>query len=75
MALPISREVGDRSGVATTLSNIGEVYDAIGQPQKALEYYNSALPIRREVGDRSGVATTLNNIGRVYSSIGNPRRH
>jgi len=73
-ALPISREVGDRSGEATTLNNIGLVYRSIGQPQQALEYYNQALPISREVGDRSGEATTLNNIGFVYHSIGQPQQ-
>ncbi|MEZ2230791.1 CHAT domain-containing protein, partial [Microcoleus sp.] len=72
-ALPIRREVGDRSGEATTLNNIGGVYDTISQPQEALKYYNQVLPIRREVGDRSGEATTLNNIGFAYKSISQPQ--
>jgi tetratricopeptide (TPR) repeat protein len=54
--------VGDRSGEATTLNNIGGVYSALGEKQKALEYYNQALPLKRAVGDRSGEATTLHNI-------------
>ena len=29
-ALPIRREVGDRAGEATTLNNIGRVYDGLG---------------------------------------------
>jgi tetratricopeptide (TPR) repeat protein len=53
-ALPIMRSVGDRSGEAATLNNIGLVYNSISQPQEALKYYNQALPIRREVGDRAG---------------------
>jgi tetratricopeptide (TPR) repeat protein len=65
--------VGDRSGEATTLSNIGVVYNSISQPQEALKYYNQALPIRRSVGDRSGEATTLSNIGAVYTSISQPQ--
>ncbi|MEQ8542014.1 MAG: hypothetical protein RIB93_31720 [Coleofasciculus sp. D1-CHI-01] len=32
---------------------MGGVYHAIGQPQRALAYYNQALPIRHEVGDRA----------------------
>jgi hypothetical protein len=40
--------VGDRSGEATNLSNIGVVYDSISQPQEALKYYNQALPILRQ---------------------------
>ena len=62
--------MGDRSGEATTLSNIGAVYDALGEKGKALGYYEEALPLRRQVGDRSGEATTLNNIGAVYSALG-----
>ncbi|MEB3831876.1 tetratricopeptide repeat protein, partial [Phormidium sp. CCY1219] len=53
--------------------NIGAVYSDIGQPQKALDYYQQALPIMQEVEDRSGEATTLNNIGLVYSDIGQPQ--
>jgi CHAT domain-containing protein len=39
------------------------VYDALGEKQKALEYYTQALALHRAVGDRAGEATTLNNIG------------
>ncbi|MGA9378739.1 MAG: tetratricopeptide repeat protein, partial [Phormidium sp.] len=72
-ALPITREVNNRSGEATTLSNIGLVYQDIGKPQEALKYYNQALPITREVNNRSGEARTLNNIGQVYQAIGQPQ--
>ena len=68
------RAVGDRRGEATTLNNIGRVYSALGEKQKALDYYNEALPILRAVGDRGGEATTLNNIGRVYSALGEKQK-
>ena len=68
------REVGDRAGEAATLNNIGAVHDALGQRQRALEYYGQALPIRREVGDRAGEAATLNNIGLVHDALGQPQR-
>ena len=44
-ALPILQAVGDRSGEAATLNNIGEVYRSLGETQKALEKFNEALPI------------------------------
>jgi CHAT domain-containing protein/Tfp pilus assembly protein PilF len=72
-SLLISREVGDRSGEAATLTNIGAVYNSISQPQEALKYYNQSLLISREVGDRSGEAATLTNIGAVYSNISQPQ--
>ncbi|MDZ7963168.1 MAG: CHAT domain-containing protein, partial [Aulosira sp. DedQUE10] len=62
--------VGDRGGEASTLNNIGAVYNALGEKHKALEYYNNALPLLRAVGDRGGEASTLNNIGAVYDALG-----
>ena len=50
------------------------VYQATGQPQRALEVYEQALPMRREVGDRAGEATTLNNMALVYQATGQPQR-
>ena len=50
-ALLIERAVGDRSGEARTLHNIGFVYDSLGEKQKALDYYSQALPIEHAVGE------------------------
>jgi CHAT domain-containing protein len=66
--------VGDRSGEAVTLNNIGSLYSDLGEKQKALEYYSQSLPLYRAVGDRSGEATTLNNIGGVYSELGEQQK-
>jgi hypothetical protein len=54
--------VGDRRGEATTLNNIGRVYDDLGEKQKALDFYNQALPLMRAVGDPYGEAIILDNI-------------
>ncbi|NEP85933.1 MAG: tetratricopeptide repeat protein, partial [Okeania sp. SIO2C2] len=72
--LPVMQEVGNRSGEAYALNNIGLVYHSTSQPQKALEYYEQALPVMQEVGNRSGEATTLNNIGELYRNIGQPQK-
>ena len=53
---------GGRSVEATTLNSIGFVYEALGENQKALDYFHQSLPIGCAVGDRSGEAGTLNNI-------------
>ncbi len=45
-ALTLTRQLQDKKTAAITLNNIGYVYSSIGQPQKALEFYNQALPIR-----------------------------
>ncbi len=66
--------MGDRGGEASTLTNIGAVYDSLGEKQQALDFYNQALPLIQAVGDRSGEASTLNNIGTVYNSLGDKQQ-
>src|SRR4029077_497241 len=73
-ALPLERAVGDKSGEALTLNNLGVVYADLGEKRKALEFYNQALPLRREIGDKSGEANTLNNLGNVYSDLGEKQK-
>lgn len=73
-ALPIFREVGDRTQESRTLGGIGVIYDSIGQPQQALEYFNQALLISQDVGDRRGEAATLTGIAVVYNNFGQPQR-
>jgi CHAT domain-containing protein/Tfp pilus assembly protein PilF len=46
------------------------VYQALGEKQKAIDFYNQALPICRAVGSRAGEATTLNNLGMAYDDLG-----
>src|SRR5262245_22005636 len=73
-ALLLWRAIGDRSGEARTLNNIGIVYASLGEKQEALDFYNQALPLRRAVGDRRGEIGTLNNIGLVYDSLGEKQK-
>jgi tetratricopeptide (TPR) repeat protein len=65
--------VSSRAGQASTLNNIGWVYNSIGQPAKALEYYQQALPIRIEVGDRAGESVTRYNLAMIYRAEGKLR--
>jgi tetratricopeptide (TPR) repeat protein len=69
LALPLMREVGGRSGEATTLNNLALVYNDIGQPQEALRLFEQALPVLREVGDRAKEAITLNNLAYLYQDV------
>lgn len=73
-ALSLDRARGDRRSEAVTLNKIGQVYNDLGQKQKALEFYNQSLPLTREVGDKTGEAITLNNIGAVYSDLGQKQK-
>jgi tetratricopeptide (TPR) repeat protein len=55
---------------AAALSNIGHVYDGLGERQRALEYYGQALPIRREVANRAGEAVTRYNLAMLHRTQG-----
>ena len=62
----------EHENTATSYNNIGEVYRAQGDYDKALEYYFTALAIREKVlgTEHPSTATSYNNIGWVYREQG-----
>jgi len=56
--------------LATSLNNIGYVYNNQNNLSKAIEFYNKSLKIREEIGDKKGIANSLNNIGSIYNKLG-----
>src|ERR1022692_3915177 len=64
----------DAGAEALCLHQIGSIYYNLGEPQKALDYYNQALTLRRAAGDGVGEVSTLNNIGNVYSGLGEQQK-
>jgi len=72
--LSLRRAIGDKSGEATTLNNIGFVYHSLGVTNKALQFYNQALLLRKTVGDRRSEAQALNNIGGIYNDLGKKKK-
>jgi len=73
-ALRLMREAGDRRGEAMTLTNVGSIYNLLGQPQKALENLNQALTVWRAIGDHHLEAITHTINGRVYYALGEPQK-
>jgi CHAT domain-containing protein/tetratricopeptide (TPR) repeat protein len=73
-ALSIKGAIVARKGEAATLSNLGSVYEKLGEIRKALEKCSEALPIVRAIGDRKGEVANLSNLGYVYESLGEPRK-
>jgi tetratricopeptide (TPR) repeat protein len=53
---------------------LGLAYAALGEPRKAIEFYEQRLTIRREIGDIAGEGTALGNLGNAYADLGEPRR-
>ena len=69
-SLPLWRSAGDRYEEALTQDGIGSIYSALGERQKALDYFNQALPLMHAVENRDGEGMTLTNIGEVCFALG-----
>jgi serine phosphatase RsbU (regulator of sigma subunit) len=67
----MKEEIGDKEGIASTLNNIGNIYNDQGDYAKAIEYYTQSLKIREEIGNKNGIAMSLNNIGTIHDLQGN----
>ena len=67
-SLEIYEELGNKSGIATALANIGSIYDYQSDYPKALEYILRSLEIYEELGDKKGIADALSNIGIIYDN-------
>ena len=69
-ALAISREIGDRQGIAGPLFGLGRIVGGQGDLEKALALHTQSLRLRRELGDKSGVAAVLLTLGGIRSGQG-----
>jgi CHAT domain-containing protein/Tfp pilus assembly protein PilF len=69
-ALAIEREIGDRSGEASTLNNMALDYSEQGEYAQALELLQQALKIAQTIGDKAGEAGYLSGIGITYTRLG-----
>jgi tetratricopeptide (TPR) repeat protein len=60
---------------ATTITNIGDVYQVLQRYRQAKTYYWRALAHFREHGDRRHEAIVLNSLGLLYQKIGQQKEH
>ncbi|HSE19949.1 MAG TPA: CHAT domain-containing tetratricopeptide repeat protein [Pyrinomonadaceae bacterium] len=67
-AIEFYRAAGERAGEASALTNIGVVYNQLGERQKALEYLNQALSLHKLVGNQREEARTFTYM--AYASSG-----
>jgi len=63
---------GNHPDIATSLINVGGIYEAQGQYDKALEYYQQSFATRKALyGDNHpNVATSVGSIGNIYKAQG-----
>lgn len=70
-ALTAAGRVGDRSGEAHILTDLGAIDAATGRLVEARDQLKRALVIHRELGDARGEAATLANLASVLKYLGN----
>ena len=69
-ALSLSRELGDRHGIAAALGNLGMVCYDQGDYPAAMARHEESLTIWRELGNQRGIARTLIALGNIVYSQG-----
>ncbi|CAE7410420.1 lytT [Symbiodinium microadriaticum] len=69
-ALNISKRIGHKKRVATSLFNIGVVFYYEGILDSALHYYASAEPVFQQINDQRNLSRLYNNLGRIYEKTG-----
>src|ERR1051325_8328601 len=68
--LKMYREIGDSSGVAMALNNIGGILDAEKKYEEAGNYYRVALKMREESGEMEFIPESYQNLSRLSQKNG-----
>ena len=69
-ALALYREVGDQTGIGTTLNNLAAQMVQAGDLAAAEKNFQAALDIWRAMGSPDGAATALTNLGDIRMALG-----
>jgi tetratricopeptide (TPR) repeat protein len=69
-SLAIKVRLGDQAGQASTLVQLGILYDDVLQrPEEAVAFYRRAAEIRGEIGDLAGEGRTQNNLADTFRKL------
>jgi tetratricopeptide (TPR) repeat protein/predicted Ser/Thr protein kinase len=69
-SMAINQRLGQKRGVAASLSEIAQVQLLLGKPDAALSAYDECLKIRREIGAKKDAGDTLIELGDFYADRG-----
>jgi tetratricopeptide (TPR) repeat protein len=67
-SLEIAREIGDRRVAANALGNLGVVYAALSQAEKAIRHLQEAVAVANEIGDEALVRRMSERLSRINRS-------
>jgi non-specific serine/threonine protein kinase len=70
-SLEIRRALGDRHGLASSLSNLAIVLMRRGDYEAAERMLGDSLELRRAIGDEVGIVASLHNLGNTAYAQGN----
>ena len=65
-SLKLTREIGDKSGIAYALMNLSGVSNRNGNQEQAMSYLEESLRLRIELDDKTGIAYSLYSIGSIF---------
>jgi tetratricopeptide (TPR) repeat protein/tRNA A-37 threonylcarbamoyl transferase component Bud32 len=68
-SLAIKRRLGQKGGMASSLSEIAQMQMQLGRPAEAEKAYSEGLQLRREIGDKRGTADILLNLGSFHAEL------
>ncbi len=74
VALSAARSLKDRNAEGRHLGDLGSAYYHLGEPRKAIEFYEQRIDIAREFRDRHGEGNSLSGLGNAYTLLGEPRK-
>jgi tetratricopeptide (TPR) repeat protein len=69
-ALIAAQNRSDIPSAGAALGNLGILYAALGEMERAIGYYKQDLAIARELGNRGGEGNVLGNLGSAYYMLG-----
>ncbi len=67
----IFEELGNKSGIAITLHQLGIINQDQGNYEEAVRLYQQSLKIDEELGNKGGIASSLHQLGNIHYQQGN----
>jgi CHAT domain-containing protein/Tfp pilus assembly protein PilF len=67
LALNVSQQLSDKTGMSVSLRLKGDIYRMQGDNKQAREYYDQSLKLAEEVGDKATLGEIFTSFGIIYA--------